>query len=430
MAEEHQDRPLREFRDRTATSRRAYDRASEVFPGGDTRQVTHYRPYPAFVKEAAGCRLTTVDGEDLVDFVNNYTQTVLGHAPPPVVEAVQDRFARGNGLAAPTDVATDLAMRLVERVPSLSKLRFCNSGTEATMNAIRAARAHTGRDAVLKARGGYHGSHDTASVWVTGPGPENPGVPQAVASTVETVPYNDTESLKQTFATRGEELSCFIVEPFMGAGGAIPADAAYLEAARDLTRDRDALLVFDEVISFRLALGGLQAKHGIDPDLTTLGKLIGGGLPIGAFGGRDDVMAQFHPEEGTLKHSGTFTANPATMAGGLATLEAFGADRIEHINELGATLRERLRDVAGSRRDVPVTVTGQGSIFQIHFTDGPVERTEDGTRHTEAAHRLFLELHNRGIFLTPRGMGNLSTPMTDAEVDAFVTAFEAAVEKV
>lgn len=429
MAEEHHDRTLREFRDRNATSRHAYDRASAVFPGGDTRRVTYYRPFPAFVDEAAGCRLTTVDGEDLVDFVNNYTQSVLGHAPPPVVEAVQERFARGNGLAAPTDVATDLATRLVERVPSMSKLRFCNSGTEATMNAIRAARAHTGRDAVLKARGGYHGTHDTASVGVTGPGPENPGVPQAVASTVETVPYNDTESLKETFATRGEELSCFIVEPFMGAGGAIPADVAYLEAARDLTREHDALLVFDEVISFRLAPGGLQAEYGIDPDLTTLGKLIGGGLPIGAFGGRDDVMALFHPDEGEIKHSGTFTANPATMAGGLATLEAFDAAQIEHINELGARLRERVRDVAASRGDIPVTVTGQGSIFQIHFTDGPVEPTEDGTRHAETAHRLFLKLHNRGIFLTPRGMGNLSTPMTAAEVDSFVTAFEEAFEE-
>ncbi|MFB6222040.1 MAG: aspartate aminotransferase family protein [Halolamina sp.] len=415
------------YRERTPESRAAAERASEVFPGGDTRSVTYHPPYPSFVAEASGCTLTTNDGEELVDFLNNYTQAVLGHAPEGVVEAVQDRFARGNGLAAPTDEAVELGERLVERVPSFDRLRFCNSGTEATMNAIRAARAHTGNERVLKVRGGYHGSHDTASVWVSGPGRENPGIPTAVEEGVEAVPYNDTEALKEAFAAH-DDLACFVLEPFMGAGGTIPATPEYLETARDLTDDHDALLVFDEVVSFRLAHGGLQSQYGVEPDLTALGKLIGGGLPVGAFGGREDVMALFHPEDGSIKHSGTFSANPATMAGGIETLAAFDADVIAHINDLGGTLRERLRATAADvNPDVPVTVTGKGSLFQIHLAEGPITHAEAAAEKSAASKRLFMAMRNEGIFMAPRGMGNLSTPMTETELDRFVDAFEAAL---
>jgi glutamate-1-semialdehyde 2,1-aminomutase len=413
--------PVERYERATPRSRELFEEAHAYMPGGDTREVTYHAPYPSFVEEASGCTLTTADGGELLDFLNNYTAAVLGHAPDPVVEAVCERFRRGSGFAAPTEEATDLARRIVERTPSVERVRFANSGTEATMNAIRAAVAHTGREEVLKLHGGYHGTHDTALVGVDGEGPE-PGVPREVGRRVHTTRFNDPDALTAAFERHGTDLACFVVEPVMGHAGMIPATTDYLEAARDLTEDTDTLLIFDEVMTYRLAVGGAQERYGVTPDLTALGKFIGGGLPAGAFGGRADVMGVFDPSSDGVTHSGTFNGNPATMAGGAATLDALDAAAIERINDLGAEARERLAGAAEAA-GVPVEVTGDGSFFNVHLTDSPVTDHDSSAAGAPANRRLFMETRNRGVFLAPRGMGNVSTPMGGAELDRLVEAF-------
>ena len=421
--------PTERYERSTTRSRELFEEARAYLPGGDTREVTHHAPYPTFVEEASGTTLTTADGEELLDFLNNYTAAVLGHAPEAVVEAVTGRFARGSGFAAPTREATELARRIVERTPSVERVRFANSGTEATMNAVRAAMVHTGNDHVLKVHGGYHGSHDTVLVGVSGDGPE-PGVPREVGNRVHTTPYNDPDALTAAFERRGADLACFVVEPVMGHAGMVPATVEYLETARDLTEDTDTLLVFDEVMTYRLAVGGAQERYGVTPDLTAFGKFIGGGLPAGAFGGRADVMSVFDPAaEGDGKgvtHSGTFNGNPATMAGGAATLDALDADAIARLNDLGAEARERLAEAADAA-GVPVQVTGDGSFFNVHLTDTPVTDHATSAAGEPATERLFLEMRNRGVFLAPRGMGNVTTPMGEAELDRLVETFEDAL---
>lgn len=417
----------RVFRERTPTSRAAHEAASEYLPGGDTRSVTYHRPYPAFAESGSGCTITTVDGEELLDFLNNYTQSILGHAPPAVVAAVQERFERGNGFAAPTRETTELARRLAERVPSVERVRFCNSGTEATMNAIRAAMAATGAETVLKVTGGYHGTHDTVEVGVSGEGREHVGIPAAVEKRVETVPFNDSEALKRAFTRNGDNLACFIVEPVMGVAGAIPATGEYLETARDLTADHEVPLIFDEVMTLRLAEGGAQERYGVTPDLTAMGKLIGGGLPVGAVGGRVDLMDVFRPAEGVIDHSGTFNANPTTMAAGTATLDALDGAAIERLNNLGDRLRTSIRGLEPVS-PLPLTVTGDGSLFQLHLTDEEVTDWSSSTAGSEGLETLFLALRNRGVFMAPRGMGNLSSPMERDDIDTFVDALEAVLQ--
>ncbi|MEF8842415.1 MAG: aspartate aminotransferase family protein [Haloarculaceae archaeon] len=420
--------PTEEYERATPRSRELFEEARAYMPGGDTREVTYHAPYPSFVEDASGCTLTTADGEELLDFLNNYSAAVLGHAPEPVVEAVCERFRRGSGFAAPTREATALARRIVERTPSIDRVRFANSGTEATMNAIRASMAHTGNEVVLKVHGGYHGTHDTALVGVSSDGPE-PGVPREVARRVHTTPYNDPDALTAAFERHGADLACFVVEPVMGHAGMVRATTEYLEAARDLTEDTDTLLVFDEVMTYRLAVGGAQERYGVTPDLTALGKFIGGGLPAGAFGGREDVMSVFDPSSEGVIHSGTFNANPATMVGGAATLDALDADAIERLNDLGAEARERLADAA-ENADVRMQVTGDGSFFNVHPTDESVTDHASSAAGAPANRRLFLEMRNRGVFLAPRGMGNVSTPMGEAEIDRLVETFAEALGEV
>ena len=415
------------YREQTQRSAKLAQRARAVLPGGDTRSVTYHRPYPSFVAEASGATITTVDGEELIDFLNNYTQSVLGHAPEPVVERMCERLRRGNDVAAPNEDIVELAERLVDRVQSIEQVRFSNSGTEATMNAVRASVAWTGRDRVLKVAGGYHGTHDTVEVAVGDEG-VNAGIPDSVGERVDAVRFNDPDALKARFERRGDEYACFILEPIVGAGGMVPATEEFLQTARDLTESTDTVLVFDEVMSFRLAPGGAQQRYGVEPDLTTLGKLIGGGLPIGAFGGDGKLMEQFHPEDGVLKHSGTFNGNPATMAGGVAALEMLDEDRIDQLNDRGERLRDRLR-AASDDVDVPVQITGDGSLFQIHFTDEPVVDCESSAAGDPLAEELFLRMRTDGIFLAPRGMGNLSTKIGSNELDTFVDAFETAIAK-
>lgn len=423
-----EESPTELYRRKTGRSRELLEECADHLPGGDTRAVTYFEPYPSFVRGGSGCRLETVDGEILIDFLNNYTQSVLGHAPEGVVEASCEAIRSGNGLGAPNERILELAERLTERIPSADLARFTNSGTEATMNAVHAAIGWTGNDRICKVNGGYHGSYDMVQVDVTKPGRAHPGIPGHVDAAVDSVRYNDVDGLQEYFAANGDDLACFILEPILGVGGMIPATNEFLQAARELTEETDTMFVFDEVMTYRLSPGGMQERRGVTPDLTTLGKLVGGGLPFGAIAGREDIMRQFHPVDGTITHSGTFNGNPATMAGGAATLDQFDRRTIERLNANGETLRTELQSIA-DEAGAPVTVTGEGSLFNLHLTRDEVQCAED-TVDDPRLQDIFMAMRAQGIHMAPRGMGNLSTPMGEAELDAFAGAFENAIDHV
>jgi len=415
---------------RTPRSAALYARATESFPGGDTRTGTFFLPYPPFMARGEGARLWDVDGNAYLDCLGNFTSLIHGHAHPHITAAIAAQAARGTAFPFPGEPALQLAEEIRRRVPSMERLRFCNSGTEAVMGAIRAARAFTGRSKVLKMEGGYHGSADVAQVSVNAgvdaaPYPQGkgqgPGVPDGVVGDVLVTPYNDLATLERTVRAHAHELAAVIIEPHLTAAGVIPAEPAFLAGARAVTSACGVPLIFDEIITLRLARGGAQAVYGITPDLTTIAKIIGGGLPVGAFGGRADVMATFDPRtRGTVSHSGTFNGNAVTMAAGLAALELLTDDAQAHLDALGSAMRRGMQgalDAAG----VPACVTGSGSLAHVHFCRGPVRDYREAQRGDGERTRLFhLALLERGVVCASRGMFAASTVMTMGDIDALV----------
>jgi glutamate-1-semialdehyde 2,1-aminomutase len=430
------ERILGEYESRTPRSRALHARALGVMPGGNSRSTTFFDPYPFYAARGEGARIWDVDGVARLDFNGNYTSLILGHAPPEVVKAIQEAAALGVSFPAPTEHEVRLAEILTRRIPSLEAVRFTNSGTEATMNAVRAARAFTGRAKIAKFEGAYHGTHDWALVSVA-PDPAlagprrrpravaaSAGLPPVVPKHVVVLPWNDPEACEKILRREGDRLAAVLVDPLLGIGGVLPPLPGFLERLRALTERSGALLIFDEVISFRVGPGGAQARLGIRPDLTTLGKIIGGGLPVGAFGGRRDVMAAFDPRGGRMRigHGGTFNANPVTMAAGVATLEALTAERYAHLDALGERLRAGVTALLGRLRH-PGQVTGVGSLFCLHWTAARLrDYRSSRPADPEAPLRVFMGLLAEGVLLTQRGLGCCSAAMTPAEVDRFVEA--------
>src|SRR5574341_663 len=423
------------YRRRTPRSAEHYQAAQRYLPGGDTRTITYFDPYPLYFAQGQGQHLYDVDGNVYLDFLGNYTSIIHGHSHPDLTRAIHEQAANGTAFGACAPIQIALAEEICRRVPSVEQVRFCNSGTEATMNAIRAARAFTGRDKILKMEGGYHGSHDLVEISVAPPldkagladapqaVPGEPGIPQSVVRDVIVAPFNNPEAIKAIFARHGSELAAVIVEPIMGATGTIPAEDGFLPLVRQLCDAHGALLIFDEVITFRLDQGGAQSLYHVRPDLTAFGKIIGGGLPVGAFGGRADIMALFAPPNPRMVQSGTFNANPLTLAAGLVSLQLLTPDAIKRVNRLGESLAEGVRH-AFDEMGIAGQVTGMGSLHTIHFTDHPV-RDYRGmvSSHAGAQRLLHLGLLNRGIFAARRGMTVISTPMNEQDVETFVSAF-------
>ncbi|MBI4636608.1 MAG: aspartate aminotransferase family protein [Candidatus Rokubacteria bacterium] len=430
------DRELAEYVAKTGRSRALHEEAVAVMPGGNSRTTTFFDPYPFYVQRGQGSRIWDVDGVERVDFNGNYTSLVLGHAPPEVVRAVREVAEQGLSFPAPTEHEIRLAGILTRRIPSLETVRFTNSGTEATMNAVRAARAFTGRPKIAKFEGAFHGTHDWVMVSVS-PDPRtagsrsrpkpvawSSGIPPAVLKHVTVLPWNDGDACAAIIEREAANLAAVLVDPLLGIGGVLPPAEGFLERLRALTERHGIVLIFDEVISFRVAPGGAQERFGVRPDLTTLGKIIGGGLPVGAFGGRADIMAAFDPRRGgaRISHGGTFNANPVTMAAGVATLNALGPEAYARLDALGERLRggvTRLLEATRRRGQV----SGIGSLFCLHWTSGRLtdyrsSRPKDG----EAPLRVFLGLLNEGILLTQRGLGACSLAMQDEDVDRFVNA--------
>jgi len=391
---------------RTPGSAALFERAARSLPGGSTRTTTFSAPYPPYMVRGEGLRTWDVDGNEYRDFLGNYTSLILGHAHPEVVAAVEAQVRRGSAFAAPTETEIELAEEIRSRLPAVEQVRFTNSGTEATMFAIRAARAFTGRDHVAMFDNAYHGTHDTVLVG-------SPGVPGATAELVLALPWGDPDGVERALAGRERDIAAVIIEPVQGAGGVRTADPAFLRFLRELADRIGALLIFDEVIAFRIGPNGAQGRlGGVRPDLTTLGKIIGGGYASGAFGGRSDVMRQFDARRaGALVHGGTFNGNPVAAAAGLATLRHMTPERYEALERAGDRLRSGL-SAAFAREGIDATVGGIASIFQLH--PGPSLEPPEGLTAQAA---MFVGLLVDGFHLAPRGMGSISTPVTDADLD-------------
>ncbi len=415
-----------QFRETTPRSAQLFERALHALPGGNSRTTVYASPYPFYVDHGAGYSVVDVDGNARVDFINNYSSLILGHAHPNVVSAVQRQVPLGMSVAAPTVLEVELAEELKRRLPSIERLRFTNSGTEATLLALRAARAYTGRAKIAKFDVGYHGSHDYAAA----PGSSAPdaattpdGIPMEVARTVVMLPYNDRAGVEKIISANHHELAALIVEPVVGSGGILTPKEGFLQFLREITQRFGIVLIFDEIIAFRLSYHGAQGYFDVTPDLTTLGKIIGGGLPVGAFGGNAEIMDLFDPRRANaIGHGGTFNASPVVMAGGLATLHELPPEAYTRLNSMAAALKTKLDTLFASFR-LPAQVNQIGSLFNIHFSEKPVHDYASAAASDKALMRaLYLAALNHGVILTPRGMGCLSTPMTDAQLDQFVEA--------
>ena len=407
------------YRSRTAASRRYFLEARKYLPGGDSRSTLFYRPYPAVMARGEGCVLYDLDDNRLLDFTGNHSSLPHGYGHPAIISAVEEQLRKGTAFPGASDPQLHFARLLCRRIPSIQQVRFTNSGTEATLNAVRAARAFTGRARIAKIEGGYHGTADDI---LSGAQRESAAI----------LPFNDIEPARETLEALGPDIAAVLVEPVLGSAGMIPADPRYLEMLRDVTRRHGMVLVFDEVVSLRVAPGGAQEYFGVTPDLTCLGKLIGGGFPLGAFGGRSDIMALFDPSTGkpAVPHPGSHNANPIGMVAGATTLELLTPAVIDQLNRRAEELRQDIED-AFAQVGIPVQITGLGSLFAMHLTRNPVRSYRDTlSGDEELRHRLFLGLFNEGILIDPRGVGTLSTALGDPELAQFSTALRRVLSRV
>jgi glutamate-1-semialdehyde 2,1-aminomutase len=430
----------RRYFQRTPKTREHLEEARKVLPGGDTRSAAYYGPYPVFMERGQGCYAYDCDGNRYVDLLNNFTSLIHGHAHPRLIEAARAQSEKGTAFAAPSPIQYQHARHLCDRVASLDLVRYCNSGTEATLFAMRAARAFTGKDGFIKMDGGYHGVHDYVEANnvadFTAEGLPSVrlerGVPARVADDLYISPFNDLEAAESILAKHHQEIAGIIMEPLLGSGGLIMPEAGYLRGMRELADRYQVLLVFDEVISFRLSTGGMQQREGVSPDLTALGKLIGGGYPVGAFGGRREIMNRFdpnHPE--TVAQSGTFGGNNNTLAVGLVALEMYGREEVDRINELGDRLRNGFR-AAMDRVGIRGRATGCGSLVATIWTGREIRNARDAVlgflESGDVSTVLHWEMLNRGVFFASRGMFVVSTPMDEAVIDEVVEEFEGALQ--
>lgn len=406
---------------RTSKSREIIEDAKRFVPDGDMRISIWFEPYPAVMARGDGCHLYDEDGNDYLDFSNNWTSMVLGNNNPSVVDAICRQAPMGSAMAAPPKRAYEWAQILCERVPSMERVRFCTSGTEAVMFALRAARAFTGKDKILKMEGNYHGSYDPMEMtvgWRRLP----PGLPKSAELDMLVVPFNDKAAAEKMIRENKDELAAVIVEGVMGAAGMIPPEDDYLKFLEETAHANDVLLIIDEVISFRLSSGGAQKIYGVQPDLTVLGKAIGGGLPSGAFGGRKEVMAVYSPRhKHPAHHAGTFVATPIAVAASVAGLKELTPEAIERINNLGWSLAEGLQSVLDELK-IKAQIKGYGSLQQIHFSPEPISTASTAffTIDRDILRLFHLSLMNKGIFIPNRGFFAVSTPMGEAEIERAV----------
>ncbi|BBK29851.1 glutamate-1-semialdehyde 2,1-aminomutase [Stella humosa] len=427
--------PAAARRNSTARSQALFERALDVMPGGSTRATIFFHPHPPYAAHGQGSRIVDVDGNAILDFTNNFFSAIHGHANPATVAAVAETAARGISFGLPTEIEVDLAEHICARSPVFETIRFSNSGSEAVVSAIKAARAFTGRPAIAKIEGAYHGNYDHVEVSLDS-APANwgeaapagikyaRGTPDAVLGDTVVIPFNDPEAAIRLLEAHGSRLSSLLFDPLPSRVGLVPASPEFVTAIRETTRRLGIVLIVDEIVCFRLSHAGAHPLFDLEPDLVTLGKVIGGGLPIGAVTGRRDIMAMFdaRPGKPAVPHGGTFTANPVTMAAGLASLRQLDHAAYDHLNGLGERLRQGLT-TAFAQAGIPAQVTGMGSLFRVHPHARAVSDYRSGfpTADEKALQgRLHTWLVEQGYLLTPNQSGALSTPMTAADIDGLV----------
>jgi glutamate-1-semialdehyde 2,1-aminomutase len=418
-------------------SRQLYERASGLMPGGVSSPVRAYRPYPRYISSAKGSRIFDVDGREYIDHCMAFGPLILGHAHPSVVRAVQEQAERGTLYGAPVEDELRFAEAIVRNYPSIEMLRVVSTGTEATMHALRLARGYTGRRKVLKFEGCFHGAHDAVLVKAgsgatTHSAPNSLGVLEEVAWNTLLAPYNDLSSAARVLEANKGDVAAIIVEPVMGNIGPVLPREGFLQGLRDLATEHGALLIFDEVITgFRLSMGGAQRLFGVTPDITTLGKIAGGGMPIGAFGASREIMSMVSPL-GKVYQAGTFSGNPMSLAAGLATIRELEVQGHDDLDRKGEMLRRRLTEALRDSK-VPHQVAGIGSMFQLFLSSRPVTNYRDALgADTALFDRMFLRLLDKGVYLAPSQFETnfLSTAHSDEDVRRVVDAIAEALAEV
>lgn len=422
-----------------------YERGQRVIPDGASRSTVLIRPHPVYVASGEGAWVTDVDGNRYLDCNNNFTSIITGHADPVVAAAVAEQLERGSAYSMGTEVEIELAELLVDRLPSAQQARFCNSGTEAVMGAIKAARAFTGRPSIVKVEGSYHGTYDHAEASL-GSDPSNwgdagapatvayaEGAPPSLVDEVAVVNFNDPEGAARIIRRLGERCAAVLLDLMPSRVGMPAIEPAFLTAIQESVREIGALLILDEVITFRLSRGGGQAMHGVEPDLTALAKIIGGGFPVGAIAGREDVMAVFAAhggERAALPSGGTFTANSVTMTAGLACMRQLDEAAFVRLDEIGSQIRGGL-DAVFARQGRAWQVTGAGSLFRIHPHQRPIRSYRDAHHSSDEAAtmaRLQHRLLEREVFFSGYGMGCMNLATSDEDIEQLLSSMSGALD--
>lgn len=430
------------YPDPSSRSQALHTRAKHTLPGGNTRTTVYLSPYPVYAARGAGCRVHDVDGNELIDCINNFTALIHGHAHPALTAAAHRQIDLGTAFGMPTESEIALAELLAERVPGIEHIRFTNSGTEAVMMALKAARAYTGRPKIAKVEGAYHGSYDYAETsldsrpenWGDAAAPasvaHSQGTPQGVTADVVVLPFNDCQATEALLRAHAATLAGVLIDLLPNRVGLIPASAGYLSMLRRVTTELGILLIVDEVITLRLAPGGAQSRLGVTPDLTTVGKIMGGGFPVGGVAGRADVMAVFDPSAGrpAVPHGGTFSANPVSMVSGLAAMQLLDGAAYAQLDQHGDMLRRGLNQ-AFADTGIAGQATGLGSLVKLHLKAESLSNYRDAYPSPEQARamaRFNREMLNRGVLMASYGLIALSTPMRDRDIAQIVeTAHEA-----
>ncbi|MFT6625339.1 MAG: glutamate-1-semialdehyde 2,1-aminomutase [Cycloclasticus sp.] len=423
------------------TTSSLFQLAQRSIPGGVNSPVRAFKGVggePIFIDHAKGAYITDTNGKQYIDYVGSWGPMVLGHSHPDVIEAVKKAADNGLSFGAPTIIETTMAEKVCSLMPSIEKIRMVSSGTEATMSAIRLARGFTGRDNIIKFEGCYHGHSDSLLV-KAGSGaltfgvPSSPGVPEALANHTLTLPYNDADAITELLKTKGDSVACIIVEPVAGNMNCIPPEAGFLECLRELSDQYGIVLIFDEVMSgFRVALGGAQQLYAVAPDLTTLGKVIGGGMPVGAFGGRADIMAQLAPD-GPVYQAGTLSGNPIAMSAGLATLELISQPNFyENLSQRTLQLLTGLKQLAKAAV-IPFSTNQVGGMFGLFFSqDEHISRFNQVMRCDQDRFKKFFHLMlEEGVYLAPSAFeaGFVSAAHSEQDINRTLGAARAAFEK-
>lgn len=427
-------------------SQNLYKRAKEVMTGGVSRNTIFRRPHPYYAATALGSYVTDIDGTERIDFANNMASLIHGHSHPAIVEAVIDQMRKGTAYTLGTKVEVEFGELLTKRNHNFEKIRFVNSGTEAVMSMIKAARAYTGRPKIAKAEGAYHGTYDFAEIsqiatpdtWGDIDKPNSVpvafGTPQCVKNDVIVFPYNDTERTLKLLEANKEDIACVLIDPVSHRVGMFPIEEDFLMAIYKWTRKNKVLLVFDEVVTYRVSYNGMQSKFPIRPDMTALGKIIGGGFPVGAIAGSAEYMSVFDPTRRVLKqpHSGTFSANPITMVAGKKAMELYDSHAVKEINHMAATAKKQIRE-AIKTADVPVKITGAGSMFRFHFRHKAPRNYRESYQDKEERKVIvdFLDYMflKENIMLINTFACMLSTTITQREVDRLTEALHRGFKK-